>query len=139
MCAMKRKREQHIRAIGIRREKPDLHRLARALIEVAEKEIRQQDDFIQFMKSHSSQVSVRQVDDWTVFDFNKLPFAAFNSDMFFCRLSKDICVKEFNIKGAKKWPKGEDGTIVIENTNMEEWRRLGLSSLKHAIKFYPKD
>lgn len=35
--------------------------------------------------------------------------------------------------------KGEDGTIVLENRNIEEWKRLGLSALKYAIKLCPKD
>lgn len=106
MCAMKkRKREQRIRAIGIRREKPDLKKLARALIEVAEQELQQQDEFIKFMKSHSSRVNIKQMDDWTLLSFNELQFAAFNGNLFCCHLSRDICVNEFNLEGPKKWPK----------------------------------
>lgn len=135
----KRKNEKRIRAIGIRREKPDLHKLARALIEVAEEEIRQQEDFIAFLKSHSSRVNVKEVDDWTVLSVDKLQFAAFNGKLLCCHLSRDICVNEFSLEGPKKWPKGEDGTIVLENRNMEEWKRLGLSALKYAIKLTEKN
>lgn len=134
----KRKKDYVVRVTAIPREQPDLKKLARALIAVAEEDLRQNNEFVKFLKSQNKQVKTRETDGWTIFEFGKSPFAAFNDEGFCCRLSKDICVNELKLEGAKKWPKGEDGTVALENRNFTEWKKLSLRSLKYMIELQAK-
>lgn len=134
----KRKKDYVVRVTAIPREEPDLKKLARALITVAEEDLKQNDEFVKFLKGQSKRVKTRDADGWTIFEFGELPFAAFNNDMFCCRLSKDICVNELKFENAKKWPKGEDGTVALKNRNFTEWKKLGLRSLKYVTGLQAK-